>query len=228
MSSSNDAARDAVGPVIALENQGQPARALRVVDALLAAAEPSPELIAAKARVLSDLGRHVDALATADFAADIWPGSPTAHAARAEALESADRHHEALAAAERAIAMDALNVAAMRARAQALAATHNVAEALRWARQAADLACNDPLSVATLIMVMLEADPEAAHMEADAYVTRHRDPLALALRSAVRLSLDDADGALADAREATILDPENEAAAFSVWGARTAPEASGR
>jgi tetratricopeptide (TPR) repeat protein len=222
MNSRNVTGTDVMAPVDTLEKQGRPSRTLRLADALLAAGGPSPDLITAKARALSSLGRFVDALATADFAADMWPDSAVAHATRADVLEDADRHHEALRAADQALSLDASNLMAMRVRAVALAETHALSEAIQLARYVADMAPDDPECVATPIMVTLEFDPAAACVEADAYVARRRDPLALALRSMVRLLAEDEEGALADAREAAALDPEHELAALCAIAAGAA------
>src|SRR2546423_107798 len=56
MNSRNATGTDVMTPVLALEKQGRLSRALRLVDALLAAEGPSPELIAAKARALARRG----------------------------------------------------------------------------------------------------------------------------------------------------------------------------
>jgi tetratricopeptide (TPR) repeat protein len=160
MNSRNATGTDVMTAVLALEKQGRPSRTLRLVDALLAAEGPSPELIAAKARALAGLGRFVDALATADFAVDLRPDSAETLATRAEVLEEADRHQEALTAGKQALSLDASNLRAMRARALALANTGALPEAMRLARRVVTLAPDDdPESASTLIMVTQEADP---------------------------------------------------------------------
>jgi tetratricopeptide (TPR) repeat protein len=215
MNSRNATGTDVMTAVLALEKQGRPSRTLRLVDALLAAEGPSPELIAAKARALAGLGRFVDALATADFAVDLRPDSAETLATRAEVLEEADRHQEALTAGKQALSLDASNLRAMRARALALANTGALPEAMRLARRVVKLAPDDdPESASTLIMVTQEADPAEACRIADAYVARRHDAPTLVLRSVVRLLNDDEDGALADAREASALDPDHEMAAM--------------
>lgn len=123
----------------------------------------------ARARALSEVGRHQDALPFAQRVVAAAPGDPSAHCQLALVLYHLERHGEALAASDRAAALGPEDDWPHRLRALALLGLKRRRAALQAAREAVRLAPDVPEAHHVLVQALL-----ANHRRKDAAESARR------------------------------------------------------